>query len=179
MTKEYTFESGLPLAIEEDGTYRLAQLPLTDPSKIDPRAVYNLKLSFENLLNSFLAEAQAKEIKLSLFIENELPAAYWDLPSLHDYVFRNFLTSSLSYTPAEVTIAIRVENSPGNTISVRISYSGPHAQSALFKHGEKHFEEFDNALLCILAHKGTISVINKIHETTYLIELPLYALCMK
>lgn len=155
---------------------------------IKPSAIYNLHQHFECLHNTFQDEALSKKIALSLSIEKDMPVAYCDMDSLRMHVLNSLLANALFHTQAGGKISIHAEKSDDYTMTIKISASDsgmlPDERRNIFfrppASGKNHAAIY-NALRCVQAHKGNISMMNEPERSgaTCKIEIPLYTLCMQ
>lgn len=175
-------DSGAPL------TCNLATRETHPVAKIKPHAVYNLRQHFESLRYAFHYEVLAKKIDLSLFIEEDMPVAYWDMDCLHTHVINSLVSNAILHTPVGGKIAMYVGKTDNYTMSIKISDSGPGIPSAergsvCFKQSDKEHDgaALDKALFYVQAHKGKICTVDEpgFSGTTFKIELPLYTLCIQ
>jgi signal transduction histidine kinase len=151
-----------------------------DSAAINPCAVYNLRQNFEFVRDTFLSDAQARQIALSLAFDEEISVAYWDIHSLRVRVLNKILSNAIANTPEGGKVAIRICKSDDYTICIKVSDSGIPAAC-----GERLFYDPSGSLyhtrLCVQAHKGSISIVDdaEFSGTTVKIDLPLYLLCMQ
>lgn len=145
---------------------------------VQAAAIYDLAVQITQIKDSFMPQAQAKNIDLSLAIDREIPVAYWDMSSLRDEVLNVLLGKAISHTPAGGKIALSMHELDNYTMSIKISCStanvNPGNNFALCGH------DLNGALLCVLAHQGTMDLVQETEQSgaTFEIKLPLYALCM-
>ncbi|MDD4929630.1 MAG: HAMP domain-containing sensor histidine kinase [Gallionella sp.] len=165
----------------------------SDSSVINPVAVYHLRQELECARDTFSYEALSRQIQLSLFVEEGLPVVYWDVDSLRIHAINNILSNSIRFTPPGGKIAISVEKSDDNMIVIKISDSGlgipaSERESIFRKHmksrhlaGNKRGVGLYNAMRCIQAHNGTISLVDEpdFSGATFKIRIPLYTQCMQ
>ena len=162
-----------------------------DSQLLSASAVYNLCHEIELIQAAFLDEIQAKSIDLSRVFTGDIPVVYWDLYSLRSQVFNTILSRSIRNTPVGGKIKICVKKLDDYTMSIKISDSGqsiPEAEREnLFHHSKIHGqainncdEGLNNALLCVEAHKGMLSIVDELgfSGTTFNIEIPSYSLCI-
>lgn len=163
---------------------------------INPLAVYNLRQELECARDTFSYEALAKKIDLSLSIAEDMPVVYCDITSLRIHVLNNILSNAIRYTPVGGKIAILVGKSDDNTMCIKIADSGlgipANERESVFRKylksdkyrntsGNKRGVGLYNALLCVQAHKGTLSIIDEpgFSGATFKIEIPLYTGCIQ
>lgn len=168
----------------------------TDSTQIKPLAVYNLREELECSRDTFSYEALAKQIELSLCIEEDIPVVYWDIESLRLHAINNILSNAIRHTPVGGKIAITVVKADDSKLAIKISDSGlgipvteresifrRHLKSEKYRHltGNKRGVGLSNAQHCVQAHKGTISLIDEpaFSGATFKIELPLYTQCIQ
>lgn len=167
----------------------------TNTLLIKPSAVYNLRQQLEYIRNVFSYEAHAKQIDITLSIENDIPVIYCDIDSLRMHVLNTILSNTIRDTPAGGKIAIFVTTPDDYTMAIKISNSGNGIPSfdkdAIFRSRLKSDKYDDpsydsdsglhNAQFCVLAHKGSICVVDEpgFSGLTFKIEIPLFAACMQ
>jgi two-component system sensor histidine kinase VicK len=167
-----------------------------DSAVINPRAVYNLRQELECARDTFSYEALAKRIELSLSVADDIPVVYCDISSLRTHVINNILSNAIRYTPVGGKIAILVGKSNDKMMGIRISDSGMGIPStereSLFRKylrsekyrsatGSKRGLGLYNALRCVQAHKGTLSIVDEagVSGATFKIEIPLFTGCIQ
>lgn len=167
-----------------------------DSTQIRPLAVYNLREELECSCDTFSYEALAKQIELSLFIDEDIPVVYWDIESLRIHAINNILSNAIRHTPVGGQISIAVSKSDDNKLAIKISDSGlgiplakresifrRHMKAEKYRNltGNMRGMGLNNAQLCVQAHKGTISLVDepKFSGATFKIELPLYSQCIQ
>lgn len=163
---------------------------------IFPVAVYNLRHELEFASDTFAYEALAKKIDLSLCFTEEIPVVYCDIDNLRLHVINNILANAIRYTPVGGKIMISVEKSKASTMIIKISDSGmgipaTERESVFRKYRKsdkyrnvtsgKRGVSLYNALLCVEAHKGTLSIVDEpgFSGATFKIEIPLYSGCIQ
>lgn len=174
-----------PMIYSADGTSLIDNLFDPDKRKMDsdainPCAVYNLRRSFELVRDTFLSDAQARQVALSMSFDEEISVAYWDMHSLRVLVLNKILSYAIANTPEGGKVTIRICKSDDYTICIKVSDSG-----IPIAYGERLFCDPSGSLyhtrLCVQAHKGSISIVDdaEFSGTTCKIDLPLYLLCMQ
>lgn len=164
-----------------------------DSFNISASAIYNLCDELECVRDSFLKEALAKKIDLSLSIEEELPVAFWDIEGLRVHVFNNILSNAIRYTPVGGTISISVKLHDNYKIIIQISDTGSGTPATVVESIFRNYQKLDKnnnnscegglikALICIHAHKGTLGIVAdpKFSGATFKTSIPLYDLCFQ
>jgi signal transduction histidine kinase len=144
-----------------------------DPSYIKAFAVYNLRQELEGIRESFLADAKAKRIDLSLAIAESLPVVFWDMGSLREHFFNNIISNAIRSSSAGGRISIIIKKLDDYMMSINILDSA--SDSSACKINPVNAEQ------CILAHNGLYEIADSpiIEARTIKVEIPLYSLCMQ
>ena len=165
-------------------------------SPIKPLAIYNLRHELECACDTFAYELLSKQIDMSLFFAADIPVIFCDLESLRILVFNKIMSNAIRHTPVGGKISIVVELSDDNTMVIKISDSGPGIpapeRESVFRRYRKSGKYrktsggnrgigLYNALLCVQAHKGKLSIVSEpgISGATFKIEIPLYSGCIQ
>lgn len=159
---------------------------------IKPAAVYNLRQQLECVRNVFSHEARAKQIGISLSIENDIPVIYCDMDSLRLHILNTILANTICNTPAGGKIAILVTTPDDYTMTIKISnsgngipaFDGSHKFRDLLKSDDVSglgINGLHNAQFCALAHKGSLCIVDEpeFSGLTFKIDIPLFALCIQ
>lgn len=159
---------------------------------IKPAAVYNLRQQLEYVRNVFSHEAQAKQIEISLSIENDIPVIYCDIDSLRLLTLNTILSNVICNTPVGGKISILVTTPDDYTMTIKISnsengipaFDGGHKFRNLLKSDNFSglgVNGLQNAQFCVLAHKGSLCVVDEpeFSGLTFKIDIPLFALCIQ
>jgi signal transduction histidine kinase len=161
--------------------------PKEDHLSITPSAIYNLRQQLEYVRNVFSFEAHAKQIDITLTIENDIPVIFCDIDSLRIHVFNTLLSNAIRNTPVGGKIAIVVTTPDDYTMVMKISNSGGgistlgNAPAPLKSDTSDNSNALHNARFCVLAHKGAICAIDEpgFSGSSFKIEIPLFAACMQ
>lgn len=163
---------------------------------IKPLAVYNLREQLECARDTFSYEALAKQIELTISVEEDIPVVYWDIESLRIHAINNLLSNAIRHTPVGGKISMSIFKLNEGKLAIKISDSGlgipasereslfrRHIKSEKYRKltGNKHGLGLYNAQLCAQAHRGSISVVDNadFSGATFQIELPLYSQCIQ
>ncbi len=153
---------------------RIFNTDRADGSAINPCAVYNLRQSFEYIRETFAADAAARKIALSLEMDEDISAAYWDMHSLRQLVLNRLLAVAIANAPAGGKVAIRIMKPDDYTVAIHVENPDSHQAQRDELSGSLH-----QAQRCIQAHKGKLELPDEASGPAFRIELPLYALCIE
>lgn len=141
-------------------------------------AVYDFRLEMLRIQQAYAAEAHAKNIELTLVLGDEIPVAYWDMDSLRNNVLNTLLASAIHATPTGGKVMLSVHKFDNYNMIIRISDAAPAISSIGAASDDTQQSE---AVLCVLAHQGTIKRVKNDEQCGAVVEimLPLYVLCMQ
>lgn len=161
--------------------------------KLSLRAVYSFQQELEYIRDTFSYEALAKNIDISISMPENVPVVFCDIDSLRIHVLNNILSNAIHHTPTGGKIAVLVEIKGSQTLIIKISDTGlgiPASERERVFRKHLRLDQFRNtvsglglynALQCVRAHNGKISVIDEpsFSGATFKIEIPMYAGCIQ
>ncbi len=154
-----------------------------------PRRIHDMQGEMLKVLTAFSSISAMKNIRLELDVDPNIPHVVWDMDKLRIHVINNVVSNALRHSPSGGRVLIRVADTGHDTVTIRISDSGPgipvEDRDHVFHkswHGDIARERvcgrsglgLFNAMLVARAHGGNITVVDDPVDTgaTFQIELP-------
>ncbi|VAX23523.1 hypothetical protein MNBD_NITROSPINAE04-2274 [hydrothermal vent metagenome] len=108
--------------------------------KIEPELVFDIKGELSETINTFRYEAEARNIKIIIEVENPLPVVRWDMKRLRLHALNNLISNALKFSPSGGTILVSAETD-GNMVVLKVEDDGigvpPEERERIFKRFEQ------------------------------------------